>query len=163
MVIDDCFVWPLVLPEEHQSPGGHLLLGVIVLLLIIDRFCPGPSQRSIRPQVVTTFELPGCHDMWTVISNEMKENGKKKDKPPATEEEGETPEEVEEKPEPAPVEGDKKKHGFLILSREDSTMVHPHLPPHLYTVHTAPETHSALHSSLKGSFFLPYGAPACLD
>uniref|UniRef100_A0A674AN32 Cleavage and polyadenylation specificity factor subunit 1 n=1 Tax=Salmo trutta TaxID=8032 RepID=A0A674AN32_SALTR len=60
-------------------------------------------QRSIRPQVVTTFELPGCHDMWT--------------------EEGETPEEAEEKPEPAPVEGDKKKHGFLILSREDSTMI----------------------------------------
>lgn len=29
-------------------------------------------QRSIRPQVVTTFELPGCHDMWTVISNEEK-------------------------------------------------------------------------------------------
>uniref|UniRef100_A0A4W5QAZ0 Cleavage and polyadenylation specificity factor subunit 1 n=1 Tax=Hucho hucho TaxID=62062 RepID=A0A4W5QAZ0_9TELE len=56
-------------------------------------------QRSIRPQVVTTFELPGCHDMWTVISNEMKEK------------------------EPAPVEGDKKKHGFLILSREDSTMI----------------------------------------
>lgn len=27
-----------------------------------------PPQRSIRPQVVTTFELPGCHDMWTVIS-----------------------------------------------------------------------------------------------
>uniref|UniRef100_A0A8C7MQF8 Cleavage and polyadenylation specificity factor subunit 1 n=1 Tax=Oncorhynchus kisutch TaxID=8019 RepID=A0A8C7MQF8_ONCKI len=62
-------------------------------------------QRSIRPQVVTTFELPGCHDMWTVIPNEMKEK--------------------EEKPEPAPVEGDKKKHGFLILSREDSTMVSP--------------------------------------
>uniref|UniRef100_A0A8C7IBT0 Cleavage and polyadenylation specificity factor subunit 1 n=1 Tax=Oncorhynchus kisutch TaxID=8019 RepID=A0A8C7IBT0_ONCKI len=70
-------------------------------------------QRSIRPQVVTTFELPGCHDMWTVIPNEMKEK------------EGETPEEeeAEEKPEPAPVEGDKKKHGFLILSREDSTMI----------------------------------------
>uniref|UniRef100_A0A8C7PP44 Cleavage and polyadenylation specificity factor subunit 1 n=1 Tax=Oncorhynchus mykiss TaxID=8022 RepID=A0A8C7PP44_ONCMY len=62
-------------------------------------------QRSIRPQVVTTFELPGCHDMWTVIPNEMKEK--------------------EEKPAPAPVEGDKKKHGFLILSREDSTMVSP--------------------------------------
>uniref|UniRef100_A0A8L0DQT0 Cleavage and polyadenylation specific factor 1 n=1 Tax=Oncorhynchus mykiss TaxID=8022 RepID=A0A8L0DQT0_ONCMY len=63
-------------------------------------------QRSIRPQVVTTFELPGCHDMWTVIPNEMKEK-----------------EEAEEKPAPAPVEGDKKKHGFLILSREDSTMI----------------------------------------
>lgn len=36
-------------------------------------FC---SQRSIRPQVVTTFELPGCHDMWTVISNEVKEDKK---------------------------------------------------------------------------------------
>lgn len=23
-------------------------------------------QRSIRPQIVTTFELPGCLDMWTV-------------------------------------------------------------------------------------------------
>uniref|UniRef100_A0A8C7FUE5 Cleavage and polyadenylation specificity factor subunit 1 n=1 Tax=Oncorhynchus kisutch TaxID=8019 RepID=A0A8C7FUE5_ONCKI len=70
-------------------------------------------QRSIRPQVVTTFELPGCHDMWTVISNEVKEKG-----------EGETPEEEEEeKTVPAPVEDDKKKHGFLILSREDSTMI----------------------------------------
>ena len=36
-------------------------------------FCP---QRSIRPQVVTTFELPGCHDMWTVISSEVKEDKK---------------------------------------------------------------------------------------
>ena len=26
-------------------------------------------QRSIRPQVVTTFELPGCTDMWTVVAN----------------------------------------------------------------------------------------------
>lgn len=25
-------------------------------------------QREVRPQVVTTFELPGCSDMWTVIS-----------------------------------------------------------------------------------------------
>uniref|UniRef100_A0A6Q2Y7M7 Cleavage and polyadenylation specificity factor subunit 1 n=1 Tax=Esox lucius TaxID=8010 RepID=A0A6Q2Y7M7_ESOLU len=65
-------------------------------------------QRSIRPQVVTTFELPGCHDMWTVISNEIPE-----------EKEGEE----EGKTEAAPVEDDKKKHGFLILSREDSTMV----------------------------------------
>lgn len=38
------------------------------------------SQRSIRPQVVTTFELPGCHDMWTVISNEVKEDKKVKRK-----------------------------------------------------------------------------------
>ena len=30
-----------------------------------------PVQRSVRPQVVTTFELPGCTDMWTVLSNEQ--------------------------------------------------------------------------------------------
>uniref|UniRef100_A0A8C1EBT3 Cleavage and polyadenylation specificity factor subunit 1 n=1 Tax=Cyprinus carpio carpio TaxID=630221 RepID=A0A8C1EBT3_CYPCA len=67
-------------------------------------------QKSIRPQVVTTFELPGCHDMWTVIHCEEKpEKG-----------DGEGPE--EEKQEPT-VEDDKNKHGFLILSREDSTMI----------------------------------------
>uniref|UniRef100_G3P1X3 Cleavage and polyadenylation specificity factor subunit 1 n=1 Tax=Gasterosteus aculeatus TaxID=69293 RepID=G3P1X3_GASAC len=71
-------------------------------------------QRSIRPQVVTTFELPGCHDMWTVISNEVK-------KDPNKEEEEE--EEEEEKTTEPPLEDDKKKHGFLILSREDSTMI----------------------------------------
>uniref|UniRef100_A0A8C1STD4 Cleavage and polyadenylation specific factor 1 n=1 Tax=Cyprinus carpio TaxID=7962 RepID=A0A8C1STD4_CYPCA len=63
-------------------------------------------QKSIRPQVVTTFELPGCHDMWTVIHCEEK------------------PEKVVcvTKQEPT-VEDDKNKHGFLILSREDSTMI----------------------------------------
>uniref|UniRef100_A0A8C9TK81 Cleavage and polyadenylation specificity factor subunit 1 n=1 Tax=Scleropages formosus TaxID=113540 RepID=A0A8C9TK81_SCLFO len=65
-------------------------------------------QRSIRPQVVTTFELPGCHDMWTVIYTEKEE------------EESETPSETPL--EPTDVE-DKNKHGFLILSREDSTMI----------------------------------------
>ncbi|CAH0380574.1 unnamed protein product [Bemisia tabaci] len=29
-------------------------------------------QRSLRPQVITTFELPGCLDMWTVIGNDKK-------------------------------------------------------------------------------------------
>ncbi|XP_066599377.1 cleavage and polyadenylation specificity factor subunit 1 [Prorops nasuta] len=54
-------------------------------------------QRSIRPQVVTTFELPGCEDMWTVIGNLNNEE--------------------QTKPE---TEG---SHAFLILSQEDSTMV----------------------------------------
>ncbi|XP_043073522.1 cleavage and polyadenylation specificity factor subunit 1 [Puntigrus tetrazona] len=71
-------------------------------------------QKSIRPQVVTTFELPGCHDMWTVIYCE-----EKPEKAPP-EGDGEGPE--EEKHEPT-VEDDKNKHGFLILSREDSTMI----------------------------------------
>ncbi|CAG05995.1 unnamed protein product [Tetraodon nigroviridis] len=68
-------------------------------------------QRSIRPQVVTTFELPGCHDMWTVISNEVKEDKKVPQSPgsfTATH---------------YSLEEDTKKHGFLILSREDSTMI----------------------------------------
>uniref|UniRef100_A0A8U8AYP0 Cleavage and polyadenylation specificity factor subunit 1 n=1 Tax=Geospiza parvula TaxID=87175 RepID=A0A8U8AYP0_GEOPR len=30
-------------------------------------------QRSIRPQVVTTFELPGCYDMWTVTAPSPRE------------------------------------------------------------------------------------------
>ncbi|OCT77362.1 hypothetical protein XELAEV_18032563mg, partial [Xenopus laevis] len=63
-------------------------------------------QKSIRPQVVTTFELPGCHDMWTVISSQKKEEEGEK--------EGETPS-VE-------AEEDTNRHGFLILSRDDSTM-----------------------------------------
>uniref|UniRef100_A0A674ANA7 Cleavage and polyadenylation specificity factor subunit 1 n=1 Tax=Salmo trutta TaxID=8032 RepID=A0A674ANA7_SALTR len=106
-------------PCAGASMGEPAFLSEEVLFILDDPVFPSchcsatiddcfvwPFQRSIRPQVVTTFELPGCHDMWTVISNEMKEKGKKKDKPP-----------------PAPVEGDKKKHGFLILSREDSTMI----------------------------------------
>ncbi|KAF3420031.1 hypothetical protein E2986_05121 [Frieseomelitta varia] len=54
-------------------------------------------QRSIRPQVVTTFELPGCEDMWTVI--------------------GTLNNDEQVRPE---TEG---SHAFLILSQEDSTMI----------------------------------------
>lgn len=53
----------------HQHNGGVMKTWKCTL-------CCFPSQRSIRPQVVTTFELPGCHDMWTVISNEVKEDKK---------------------------------------------------------------------------------------
>ncbi|XP_071959341.1 cleavage and polyadenylation specificity factor subunit 1-like [Antedon mediterranea] len=63
-------------------------------------------RRTIRPQVVTTFELPGCLDMWTVIGQ----------KEAIKETEG--------------VEGETKtntsteiSHSFLILSRLDSTMI----------------------------------------
>ena len=54
-------------------------------------------QRSIRPQVVTTFELPGCEDMWTVIGSPSNEQQAKGDN-----------------------EG---QHSLLILSQFDSTMV----------------------------------------
>ncbi|XP_073185980.1 cleavage and polyadenylation specificity factor subunit 1 isoform X2 [Lepidochelys kempii] len=69
-------------------------------------------QKSIRPQVVTTFELPGCYDMWTVISPQKKEEDESA--------KGETAEKEPSHPEP---EDDGKRHGFLILSREDSTMI----------------------------------------
>jgi cleavage and polyadenylation specificity factor subunit 1 len=50
-------------------------------------------------QVVTTFELPGCVDMWTVIG--MKDS-------------------VED-----PSKGEQEyTHAFMILSQQDSTMVH---------------------------------------
>ncbi|XP_061597697.1 cleavage and polyadenylation specificity factor subunit 1-like isoform X1 [Cololabis saira] len=89
-------------------------------------------QRSIRPQVVTTFELPGCHDMWTVVcsdAREEKKDGKGDDSDDGgkTETEEEKEAEKEEKTEKEktdpPLEDDNKKHGFLILSRDDSTMI----------------------------------------
>jgi len=51
-------------------------------------------QRSLRPQVVTTFELPGCHDMWTVIGSSERDR----------------------------LEGE-FCHAYLILTQRDSTMV----------------------------------------
>ncbi|KAG9472914.1 hypothetical protein GDO78_016085 [Eleutherodactylus coqui] len=66
-------------------------------------------QKSIRPQVVTTFELPGCHDMWTVISSQKKEVSENMEVEACTVQ----PDDDEEK----------NRHGFLILSREDSTMI----------------------------------------
>ncbi|KAG8038870.1 hypothetical protein G9C98_003177 [Cotesia typhae] len=53
-------------------------------------------QRSIRPQVVTTFELPGCQDMWTVIG------------PPSFDQNNREIEGI---------------HSFLILGNLDSTMI----------------------------------------
>lgn len=55
-------------------------------------------QRTLRPQIITTFELPGCQDMWTVIgatSPGIAQQTKDTD----------------------------GSHGFLILSHDDSSMV----------------------------------------
>ncbi|XP_074427899.1 LOW QUALITY PROTEIN: cleavage and polyadenylation specificity factor subunit 1, partial [Larus michahellis] len=71
-------------------------------------------QKSIRPQVVTTFELPGCYDMWTVVAPQKKEE-------PDEAAAGEAAEKEASPPDPPEEEG--KRHGFLILSREDSTMI----------------------------------------
>uniref|UniRef100_A0A8C3API0 Cleavage and polyadenylation specificity factor subunit 1 n=1 Tax=Cyclopterus lumpus TaxID=8103 RepID=A0A8C3API0_CYCLU len=99
---------PAFLSEEFQS-NPEPDLEVVVCSGYGKNGALSVLQRSIRPQVVTTFELPGCHDMWTVISNEVKEDKK-----------GERDKEEKEKEE---VADDTKKHGFLILSREDSTMI----------------------------------------
>ncbi|KAF0047585.1 hypothetical protein F2P81_001218 [Scophthalmus maximus] len=104
---------PAFLSEEFQS-NPEPDLEVVVCSGYGKNGALSVLQRSIRPQVVTTFELPGCHDMWTVISNENSEDGEEGEK--------ENEKEEEEKTEP-PMEDDKKKHGFLILSREDSTMI----------------------------------------
>uniref|UniRef100_A0A3B3YX48 RSE1/DDB1/CPSF1 second beta-propeller domain-containing protein n=1 Tax=Poecilia mexicana TaxID=48701 RepID=A0A3B3YX48_9TELE len=105
---------PAFLSEEFQS-NPEPDLEVVVCSGYGKNGALSVLQRSIRPQVVTTFELPGCQDMWTVVSSEVKEDKKvEKDK--------EEPEKGEEKTEP-PMEDDAKKHGFLILSREDSTMI----------------------------------------
>ena len=55
-------------------------------------------MKIVLLQVVTTFELPGCVDMWTVIG--MKDS-------------------VED-----PNKGEQEyTHAFMILSQQDSTMV----------------------------------------
>ncbi|XP_053718091.1 cleavage and polyadenylation specificity factor subunit 1 [Synchiropus splendidus] len=125
---------PAFLSEEFQS-NMEVDLEVVVCSGFGKNGALSVLQRSIKPQVVTTFELPGFLDMWTVIANEPKEDKKA----PKTEteekvdadmseggEEGEKEEEEEEKKEEEPLEpldDDTKKHGFLILSREDTTMI----------------------------------------
>lgn len=71
-------------------------------------------QRSIRPQVVTTFQLEGCHDMWTVYGPPPSTDDKKDE---SKEKEGEN---VGGEGRPLPVTNG---HAFLILSRSDSSMV----------------------------------------
>ncbi|XP_014260039.1 cleavage and polyadenylation specificity factor subunit 1 [Cimex lectularius] len=52
-------------------------------------------QRSIRPQVATTFELPGCINMWTVIGSKHEVLG----------------------------ENQELTHAFMILTQRDATMI----------------------------------------
>ncbi|XP_026687070.1 cleavage and polyadenylation specificity factor subunit 1 [Diaphorina citri] len=68
---------------ELVTTSGHGKNGALCIL-----------QRSIRPQIVTTFELPGCTNMWTVVGGASAGNKSEAD-----------------------------THAFLILSQDDSTMV----------------------------------------
>ncbi|XP_065344117.1 cleavage and polyadenylation specificity factor subunit 1 [Cloeon dipterum] len=76
---------------ELLTTAGHGKNGALCVL-----------QRSVRPQVVTTFELPGVSDMWTVAApgktNAPLEDGV---------------DDVEAGP----------MHAFLVLSRTDSSIV----------------------------------------
>uniref|UniRef100_A0A8C9VXG7 Cleavage and polyadenylation specificity factor subunit 1 n=1 Tax=Scleropages formosus TaxID=113540 RepID=A0A8C9VXG7_SCLFO len=63
---------PAFLSEEFQS-NPEPDLEVVVCSGYGKNGALSVLQRSIRPQVVTTFELPGCHDMWTVIYTEKEE------------------------------------------------------------------------------------------
>uniref|UniRef100_A0A8C5DQ71 Cleavage and polyadenylation specificity factor subunit 1 n=1 Tax=Gouania willdenowi TaxID=441366 RepID=A0A8C5DQ71_GOUWI len=103
---------PAFLSEEFQSSSDPDL-EVVVCSGYGKNGALSVLQRSIRPQVVTTFELPGCHDMWTVIANEVKEEKKVATFVCS----------LEKTKAERPMEDDAQKHGFLILSREDSTMI----------------------------------------
>ncbi|KAA0710565.1 Cleavage and polyadenylation specificity factor subunit 1 [Triplophysa tibetana] len=104
---------PAFLSEEFQS-NPEPDLEVVVCSGNGKNGALSVLQKSIRPQVVTTFELPGCHDMWTVIYCD--------EKPEKSSTEGDSENPEEQKPQPT-AEEDKTQHGFLILSREDSTMI----------------------------------------
>ena len=67
---------------ELVSTSGHGKNGALCVL-----------QQTVRPQVVTTFELPGVTDMWTVEGMGSGNNG------------------------------NQAEHSFLILSRMETTMV----------------------------------------
>ena len=69
---------------ELVTTSGHGKNGALCLL-----------QKTVRPQVVTTFELPGCQDMWTVCSSTSVEAASDKE----------------------------QEHAFLLLSRRESSMV----------------------------------------
>ncbi|XP_055950282.1 cleavage and polyadenylation specificity factor subunit 1-like [Argiope bruennichi] len=71
-------------------------------------------QRTIRPQVVTTFELPGCVDMWTVVGQLSDAENLEEKLPEAKEE---ITEENQNK------QSLQNSHAFLILSRTDSSMI----------------------------------------
>ncbi|GFN92292.1 cleavage and polyadenylation specificity factor subunit 1, partial [Plakobranchus ocellatus] len=104
---------PAFLSEEYSShldpdlelvtTSGHGKNGALSVL-----------QRSIRPQVVTTFSLVGCIDMWTVFSAPSPSDE-------TTEEEGEGSTEQETGPSSeTEISGG---HAFLVLSRRDSSMI----------------------------------------
>ncbi|KPJ17990.1 Cleavage and polyadenylation specificity factor subunit 1 [Papilio machaon] len=84
---------PQLVGEEERREGAELELVA----------CSGRGkngalsvlQRSVRPQLVTAFHLPGCIDMWTVIG----------------ESEGRESRDAE------------GSHAYLILTQEDSSMI----------------------------------------
>lgn len=96
-----CMGEPAILAEEFASntepdielvtTSGYAKNGALSVI-----------QRTLRPQIVTTFELPGCTDMWTVFASKSRSNS------------------AQEK---SQTENDDSFHAYMILSRSDSTLV----------------------------------------
>lgn len=80
---------------ELVTTAGHGKNGALCVL-----------QRSLRPQVATTFELPGVVDMWTVAAPSKPDESNV-----GTDESGN----IKQEPD--------TMHAFLVLSRTDSSMV----------------------------------------
>ncbi|KAI0216603.1 Cleavage and polyadenylation specificity factor subunit 1 [Lamellibrachia satsuma] len=83
-------------------------------------------QRSIRPQVVTTFELPGCSDMWTVVGPRKPKKTPEEEEAKVEKDDTNTEEADKDAAAAAEVkedEADEDSHALLILSREDSSMI----------------------------------------
>ncbi|KAG1650025.1 Cleavage and polyadenylation specificity factor subunit 1 [Nymphon striatum] len=93
---------------ELVSTSGHAKNGALSVL-----------QRTIRPQVVTTFQLPGCTNMWTVIGSKLTAP----DKTTNGFEKSEDVEEISDDDEGKSKEGFEDSHAFLIISRDESTMI----------------------------------------
>lgn len=106
-----CMGEPAFLPEEFShsadpqvelvTTSGYGKNGALCVI-----------QRSIRPQLVTTFGLPNCLDMWTVHSPIA----------PVLETE-EDDNDLYQNFQPKDDKRSAKYHSFLILSRTDSTMI----------------------------------------
>ena len=90
---------PAFLSEEFHSTDDHDL-ELVTTSGYGKNGALSVLQRTIRPQVVTTFELPGCTNMWTVIGYDSSEPSDQDD-----------------------MSSCEQTHMYLILSREDSSMV----------------------------------------
>ncbi|XP_054164327.1 cleavage and polyadenylation specificity factor subunit 1-like [Oppia nitens] len=96
-----CMGEPQMLAEEFSS-GKEPDLELVTTSGFAKNGALSVLQRTIRPQIVTTFELPGCTDMWTVYGpNSQSTKDNTNDSKTDT----------------------NLMHAYLIISRIDATLV----------------------------------------